>query len=102
MLRSPKEIVTASKVSSANGSWVPSPAVNGRCGLAALPTCSIPSEKSHGTTIGAAVGEGLARRTGAGRQVEDPLPRLRVDRGDHGSRRQRRSWPIDSTSLVTS
>ena len=51
MLRSPNEIVTASKVSSANGSRVPSPAVNGRCGRAFLPTWSIPSEKSHGTTI---------------------------------------------------
>ena len=51
MLRSPNEIVTASKVSSANGSRVPSPAVNGSCGRACLPTCSMPSEKSHGTTV---------------------------------------------------
>ena len=36
MLRSPNEIVTASKVSSANGSRVPSPAVNGRCGRCPL------------------------------------------------------------------
>ncbi len=50
MLRSPNEIVTASKVSSAKGSCVPSPAVNGRAGRALLPTWSMPSEKSHGTT----------------------------------------------------
>ena len=83
MLRSPKEIVTASKVSSANGSRVPSPAVNGRCGRARLPTCSMPSEKSQGTTRRAAVGERLARRAGPGGQVEDPLAGLRVDRRDH-------------------
>ena len=51
MLRSPKEMVTASNVSSANGSWVPSPAVKGSRGRAFLPTCSMPSEKSHGTTV---------------------------------------------------
>ena len=101
MLRSPNEIVTASKVSSANGSRVPSPAVKGRCGLACLPTWSMPSEKSHGTTVGAAVGEGLARRAGAGGQVEDQLAGLRVDRVDDVVR-QRRSWPRESTSLVTS
>ena len=50
MLRSPKEIVTASKVLSAKGSRVPSPAVKGSCGRACLPTRSIPIEKSHGTT----------------------------------------------------
>ena len=49
----------------------------------------------------AAVGERLARRAGAGREVEDPLPRPRVDGGDD-RRRQRRSWPSESTSLVTS
>ena len=85
MLRSPNEIVTASKVSSANGSWVPSPAVNGSAGRACLPTCSIPSEKSHGHHLRAAVGERLARRAGAGGEVEHPLARTRVDRRDHGA-----------------
>lgn len=50
MLRSPKEIVTVSNVSSLNGSFIPSPAVNGIQGWRSLPTLSMPSEKSHGTT----------------------------------------------------
>ena len=82
MLRSPKEIVTASKVSSANGSRVPSPAVNGSAGLACLPTWSMPREKSHGHDDRVAVRERLARRAGAGGQVEHPLAGLRVDRVD--------------------
>ena len=83
MLRSPKEIVTASKVSSANGSRVPSPAVNGRCGRACLPTCSMPREKSHGTTVAPRSANGWLERAGAGGQVEHPLPGLRVDGVDH-------------------
>ncbi len=35
----------------------------------------MPSEKSHGTTVGAGVGEGLARGAGAGREVEHQLAR---------------------------
>lgn len=49
-LRSPKEMLTASKVSSLNGSRVASPAVNGSQGWRVLPTWSMPSEKSQGTT----------------------------------------------------
>ena len=79
MLRSPKEIVTASKVPSANGSWVPSPAVNGSVGRACLPTCSIPIEKSHGTTTAPRSANGHARGAGAGGQVEHPVAVLRVD-----------------------
>ena len=79
MLRSPKEIVTASKVSSANGSRVPSPAVNGRCGRACLPTWSMPEREVAGHDHGAAVGERLARGAGARREVEHELAALRVD-----------------------
>ncbi|CAM5609909.1 hypothetical protein SCALM49S_08407 [Streptomyces californicus] len=39
-----------SNVSSRNGSFMPSPAVNGIQGWRSLPTLSMPSEKSHGTT----------------------------------------------------
>ena len=39
----------------------------------------MPSEKSHGTTVAPAVGERLARRAGAGGEVEDQLAGLRVD-----------------------
>ena len=83
MLRSPKEIVTASKVSSANGSRVPSPAVNGRCRaglLADLQHAEREVARHHGR---AAVRERLARRPGAGGEVEHPLARPRVDGGDH-------------------
>ena len=101
MLRSPNEIVTASKVSSANGSWVPSPAVKGRCGRACLPTCSMPSEKSQGTTI--------APRSANG-WLDVPVPAARSSTrspccgstASITSWRQRRSWPSESTSLVTS
>lgn len=49
-LRSPKEMVTASKVSSLKGSFVASPAVNGSQVCFRLPTWSMPIEKSQGTT----------------------------------------------------
>ena len=68
MLRSPNEMVTASKVSSPNGSRVPSPAVNGSCGRFALPTWSMPSEKSHGTTSAPASANGW---------LEVPVPAAR-------------------------
>ena len=101
MLRSPNEIVTASNVPSANGSWVPSPAVNGSAGRACLPTWSIPIEKSHGTTT--------APRSANG-TLEVPVPAARsstrspycASTASLTSRRQRRSWPRESTSLVTS
>src|SRR3954447_4686153 len=92
MLRSPKEMVTASKVSSANGRRVPSPAGKGRWGRCPLPTWSIPRAKSQGTTsapasangwLGAGVGERLAGGAGAGGEVEDPLARQRRDGADH-------------------
>ena len=101
MLRSPKEIVTASKVSSAKGSRVPSPAVNGSCGRAFLPTRSMPSEKSHGTTVAPWSAKGWL-------DVPVPAARSRTRSPGRGATaaitacRQRRSWPSESTSLVTS
>ena len=94
-------MVTASNVSSANGSWVPSPAVKGRCGSCFLPTCSIPIEKSHGTTVAPASAKGWL-------DVPVPAARSRTLSPYDGSTavrtscRQRRSWPKDSTSLVMS
>ena len=94
-------MVTASKVSSAKGSWVPSPAVNGRCGSCFLPTCSMPIEKSHGTTVAPASAKGW---------LDVPVPAARSSTvspydgstASSTSRRQRRSCPKDSTSLVMS
>ena len=101
MLRSPKEIVTASKVASANGSRVPSPAVKGRCGRCCLPTRSMPTEKSQGTTAAPRSRNGCDRRTGAGREVEHALAGLRVDRVDHVVP-PAPVLPSESTSLVRS
>ena len=84
MLRSPNEIVTASKVSSANGSWVPSPAVNGSVRAGLLADLEHPEGEVARDHLRAAVGERLARRAGAGREVEHPLARTRVDGRDHG------------------
>ena len=83
MLRSPKEMVTASKVASANGSRVPSPAVKGRCGLGLLAHPEHAEREVAGHDERAAVGERLAGRAGAGGEVEHPLARLRVDGVDH-------------------
>ena len=57
-LRSPKEMVTASKLSSAYGSWSPSPATKASQGLRRLPTVSMPSEMSVGTTNAPAAANG--------------------------------------------
>ena len=83
MLRSPKEIVTASKVSSAKGSRVPSPAVNGRCGRACLPTPSMPREKSHGTTTAPRSAKGWLEVPVPAARSSTRSPGTRVDRSDH-------------------
>lgn len=57
-LRSPKEIVTVSKVSSLNGSFVASPAVSGSQGCLFLPSWSMPREKSQGTTYAPVAAKG--------------------------------------------
>ena len=101
MWRSPTEIVPASNDPPATGRRVPSPAVNGRCGLACLPTRSMPRLKSQGTTV--------APRSANG-WLEVPVPAARSSTRSPGRGstarttdvRQRRSWPIDSTSLVRS
>lgn len=100
-LRSPKEIVTASKVSSRNGSRIASPAVNGIHGWRALPTWSMPSEKSQGTTYAPARAKGCE-------EVAVPAARSRIFCAGRASTaratslRHSRAWPSDNTSLVRS
>ena len=83
MLRSPNEIVTASKVSSRERQ--PGAVTGGerqaRPGLLADLEHAEREVARHDR--GAAVGERLARRAGAGREVEHELARLRVDGLDH-------------------
>ena len=82
-LRNPNEMVTASKLASAKGSRSASPADEGQLAwpcLPCLPTRSIPSEKSQGTTKAPAAANGQRRRPGAGGQVEHARAGLGVDR----------------------
>src|SRR5664279_2784129 len=99
--RSPKDIVTASKDSSAKGSLNASAAVKARSGRRRLPTRSIPREKSAGTTLAPALAKGslLVPVPAAISSTVSPLLAPTVSRTN---RRQRLSWPRDSTSLVRS
>lgn len=100
-LRSPKEIVTASKLSSRNGSRVASPAVKGSQELRFLPSWSMPREKSHGTTYAPVAANGSE-------DVAVPAARSRIFSAGRActafatSLRHSRAWPSDSTSLVRS
>ena len=82
-LRSPNEIVTASNTASANGNRVPSPAVNGSAGPRLLPDGEHAERQVARHHDRAEVGERLARRPGAGSQVEHPVTGLRVDGPHH-------------------
>ena len=84
-LRSPNEIVTASKDASANGSRVPSPAVNGSAGRLRLPTASIPCEKSQGTANAPASAIG---------RVDVPVPAARSSTRSPG-----RGPTVETTAL---
>ena len=75
-LRNPKEIVTASKASSAKGSDKASPATKDSRGLRSRPTESIPKEKSHATTKGPAAAIG---------SLEVPVPAARSRTRSPGS-----------------
>ncbi|MNW61861.1 hypothetical protein D3C74_399490 [compost metagenome] len=100
-LRSPNEMVTASNDSSAKGSAVASPATNGRSGRRRLPTWSIPTEKSHGTT---------STPSSANGSLDVPVPAARSRTRSPGRAatastvclRHRRSCPSEMTSLVRS
>ena len=85
MLRSPNEIVTASKVSSANGSRVPSPAVNGRCGRGLL------ADPEHAEREVARARR--SRRASANGWLEVPVP---------AARSRTRSPGCGSTASITS
>ena len=98
-LRSPKLIVTASKVPSPNGSRVASAATFGTA--RALPASSMPTEKSAAT-------HHAPER--ASSSVDTAVPAARSSTRSPGpmssavrvARRQNRSWPSDSTVLVMS
>jgi hypothetical protein len=99
VLRSPKEMVTASKEASANGSRSASPAT--RSTPLPRPTRSIPREKSQPTTR-------APLRASATLLVAVPAARSStvspaVSRSASATAvRQPRSWPSDSTVLVRS
>ena len=94
-------MVTASKVSSRNGSRVPSPATNGRLGRSFLPCRSIPTEKSQATAVAPCAPNG---------SLEQPVPAARSStrspaRGATAAtieRRQLRWMPAVIRSLVRS
>ena len=67
-LRSPNEIVTASKLASAYGSWSASAAMKLKSGLRCLPTSNMPNERSVGMTM-----EPLGRRG----SLDVPVPAAR-------------------------
>ncbi|MDQ0689957.1 hypothetical protein QF047_000917 [Arthrobacter sp. W4I7] len=100
-LRRPKEMVVASKVLSANGRLVASPAMKSMSGRRRLPTLSIPREKSHATTSMPASAYG---------SLDVPVPAARsrtrcpleTSMASTTTLRQRRVCPIDRTSLTTS
>ena len=77
MLRRPNEMVTASKVSSANGQ--PGAVAGGerQVGPVLLADLEHAEREVARDDVGAGVGERLARRAGAGREVEHPLARQR-------------------------
>ena len=100
-LRSPKEMVLASKLLSANGRLVASPATKLMSGRRRLPTFSMPREKSQATTSMPASAYG---------SLEVPVPAARSSTRWPGFAstasttilRQRRVCPMDRTSLTTS
>src|SRR5688572_19343961 len=100
-LRRPKEMVLASKVLSANGRLVASPAMKSMSGRRRLPTFSMPREKSQATTSMPASAYG---------SLDVPVPAARSSTRWPGrtsmasttTLRQRRVCPIERTSLTTS
>src|SRR6185312_5427134 len=100
-LRSAKEIVTASKVASGNGSRSASPASSGTSGRTARPARSMPIERSAPTA---------KAPERASSSVETPVPAPTSRTRSPGrrpsaarvARRQPRSWPKESTVLVRS
>ena len=82
-LRSPKEIVTASKLESANGSRQPVTGHEGQVRASLLADGEHALGEVTGDDEGTPLLEGERRGAGSGGQVEHPLPLLRVDRRDN-------------------